>query len=141
MRIAIGSDHAGLELKASVIALLEDKGIEVIDKGAYSTESVDYPDFAKAVSAVVLEEEILGILICGTGVGISIAANRIRGIRAALCTDEFTARMSRAHNDANILCMGARVVAPGLAGSIVEAFLSTTFEGGRHARRLEKIEC
>ncbi len=140
MKIVMGSDHAGFELKEHVRKYLLEKGVEVEDQGAYSLESVDYPDFAKKVSEAVLEQGILGILICGTGIGISIAANRHRGIRAALCENEFSARMSRAHNNANILCMGGRVVGIGVAESIVDAFLSTEFEGGRHARRVEKIE-
>jgi ribose 5-phosphate isomerase B len=140
MKIVIGSDHAGYELKEFVKNYLVEKGVEVEDKGAYSLESVDYPDFAKKVSEAVLEENILGILICGTGIGVSIAANRHPGVRAALCQTEFGARMARAHNNANVLCMGARVVGIGLAESIVNAFLSTEFEGGRHARRVDKIE-
>ena len=114
--------------------------MKVDDQGTYSEESVDYPDYAKKVSEVVLRGAAVGILICGTGIGISMAANRHPGIRAALCENEFTARMARAHNDANILCMGGRVVGTALAESIVNTFLSTSFEGGRHARRVDKIE-
>ena len=140
MKIVLGSDHAGFELKEYIRKDLLEKGMEVEDKGTFSLESLDYPDFAKKVSETVLQEEALGILICGTGIGISMAANRHPGIRAALCENEFSARMSRAHNDANVLCMGGRVVGVGLALSIVEAFLNTEFEGGRHARRVQKIE-
>ncbi|MDI9471723.1 MAG: ribose 5-phosphate isomerase B [Tissierellia bacterium] len=140
MNIVVGSDHAGFELKEHIKKMLKDKGMKVDDQGTYSEESVDYPDYAKKVSEVVLRGEAVGILICGTGIGISMAANRHPGIRAALCENEFTARMARAHNDANILCMGGRVVGTALAESIVNTFLSTSFEGGRHARRVDKIE-
>ncbi len=141
MRIIIGSDHAGFELKEAVRQYLQDNDHEVYDQGTYSaTESVDYPDYAIGVArAVVSGQQELGIVICGTGIGVSIAANKVHGARAALCTDAYMAKMARAHNDANILCMGARVIGQGEAVDIVEAFLTTAFAHGRHARRLEKI--
>ncbi len=140
MTIAIGSDHAGFPLKQVVKSWLEDHGYEVDDLGTYDTKSVDYPDYAAAVAHAVAEGKAdRGILICGTGIGMSMSANKVPGIRAALCTDVYTARMSRRHNDANVLCMGARVIGPGVAESIVEAWLSEEFEGGRHARRVGKI--
>lgn len=140
MKIAIGSDHGGLRLKREVIKHLEKKGIEVKDYGTYTEESCDYPDYAKAVGeAVVAKEQDLGILICGTGIGISIAANKIPGIRAALCGDTFSAHATREHNNANILAMGERVIGTGLALDIVDAFIGTNFEGGRHENRVNKI--
>ena len=140
MTIAIGSDHAGFPLKQVVKLWLEEHGYEVDDLGTYDTKSVDYPDYAAAVAHAVAEGKVdRGILICGTGIGMSMSANKVPGIRAALCTDVYTARMSRRHNDANVLCMGARVIGPGVAESIVEAWLSEEFEGGRHARRVGKI--
>lgn len=138
MKIAIGCDHGGICLKAEIVPLLEDLGHTVDDRGCYSTESVDYPDFAKAVCAQVQNNSCArGILICGTGVGMSMVANRFEGIRAALGNELFTARMSREHNDANVLCLGARVVGPGLAVEIVRAWVSTEFAGGRHQRRID----
>jgi ribose 5-phosphate isomerase B len=140
MKIAIASDHGGLELKKEIIRYLEDKNIEYKDFGSFSTESVDYPDFAfPCAEAVAREEYDRGIIICGTGIGVSIAANKVRGIRAALCHDTFSARMTRMHNDSNVLTMGERVIGPGLAVDIVEVWLNTEFEGGRHKRRIEKI--
>ncbi len=137
--IAIGSDHAGYALKCEIIKHLEEKGIEFIDCGC-SGESVDYPDIAeKTCAKVVSGEADKGILICGTGVGISISANKINGIRAALCGDWYSAKYTRLHNDANVLCMGGRVIGAGLAIEITDIFLETEFEGGRHARRVEKI--
>lgn len=137
--IAIGSDHAGYALKCEIIKHLEEKGIEFIDCGC-SGESVDYPDIAeKTCTKVVSGEADKGILICGTGVGISISANKINGIRAALCGDWYSAKYTRLHNDANVLCMGGRVIGAGLAIEITDIFLETEFEGGRHARRVEKI--
>ena len=140
--IAIGSDHGGFELKQDIIAYLEEKGIEVKDYGTYSTDSCDYPDYAKAVARAILDKEAdRGILICGTGIGISIAANRFRGIRAADCTDCYMARMTREHNDANVLALGARVVGKGLAFMIVDTFLETPFSNGeRHIKRIEKLD-
>ncbi|MEG1256472.1 ribose 5-phosphate isomerase B [Clostridium sp.] len=140
MRIAIGSDHGGLRLKKDVIRHLEGKNIEVKDYGTYTEESCDYPEYGQKVGeAVVAKECDLGILICGTGIGISIAANKIPGVRAALCSDTFSAHATREHNDANILAMGERVVGPGLALDIVDAFLGANFEGGRHENRVNKI--
>ncbi len=137
MKIAIGADHGGFELKERIRDLLEGLGHEVTDKGCYSPDPVDYPVQAKAVAKAVASGEFeRGILICGTGIGVSIVANRIPGIRAALCHEIFTARMSRLHNDANILCMGARVTGTGLAEEMVREWLSTPFEGGRHLRRI-----
>lgn len=138
MKIAIGCDHGGIGLKAEIVPLLQELGHMVDDKGCYSTDSVDYPDFAKAVCAQVQNNSCeRGILICGTGVGMSMVANRFEGIRAALGNELFTARMSREHNDANVLCLGARVVGPGLAAEIVRAWVSTEFAGGRHQRRID----
>ncbi len=142
MRIALGSDHAGFSLKQEVKNLLEELGHEVYDAGTHSTESSDSPDFAAAVGRMVAGGEAdAGILICGTGVGMSIAANKVKGIRAAACYDPFTARMAREHNDANVLCLGAWVVGKGLAMEIVRAFLSAQFSGAeRHLRRISKVK-
>ena len=139
MEIAIGSDHAGVETKKDLIAMLQESGFDPIDCGCYSADSVDYPDIAEAVAAQVLRKSILGIIICGTGIGISIAANKIPGIRAALCTDVFSAEMARRHNDANILALGARISEMPVIKEIVSLFLTTEFEGGRHQRRVDKI--
>lgn len=140
MTIAIGSDHGGFCLKEEIKNLLQEKNLAYRDFGTHSTDSVDYPDIASSVAgAVVAGECDRGILICGTGIGISIAANKINGIRAALCHDVFSAQMSREHNDANILAMGERVIGPGLARAIVEKWLTTEFSGGRHAGRVCKI--
>lgn len=140
--IAIGSDHGGFELKKEIIAYLEEKGLAYKDFGTDSGAAVDYPDIAKPVSqAIISGEADKGILICGTGIGISIAANKIKGIRAALVHDVFSAEATRLHNDANVLCMGGRVVAGGLALKITDTFLNTDFSGDeRHARRVSKIE-
>lgn len=138
--IAIGSDHGGFELKNHVIKYLQDKGMELTDVGTYSEESCDYPDIAKKVADLVVSKECdKGILICGTGIGISIAANKVDGIRAALCSDVYSAKMTRVHNDANILCMGGRVLGRELAFMIVDAFFENEFEGGRHQTRIDKI--
>ena len=140
MKIVIGSDHGGFELKEHIIAYLKAKAIEVDDCGTYTNESVDYPEYAeKVANKVVAGEAKLGILVCGTGIGIGIAANKVKGIRAVMCSDVFSARMSREHNDANILSIGGRVLGVGLAEMIVDAFLNTEFEGGRHQRRVDKI--
>lgn len=140
MRVVIGSDHGGYQLKEIIRQNLQEHGYKVLDCGTYSTDSCDYPDIARKVAMQVKESVgTFGILICGTGIGISIAANKIAGIRAALCHDTFSAKASRAHNDANILAMGERVIGPGLALDIVHAFLTGTFEGGRHERRVNKI--
>lgn len=140
--IAIGADHGGFELKKEIIAYLEGKGIAYKDFGTYTPDSCDYPDIAKAVAPLVASGVYeKGILICGTGVGISISANKFPGIRCALCTDCFTAEATRLHNDANILAMGGRVVGAGLAVKIVDTFLNTPFSNeARHIRRIEKIE-
>lgn len=140
MKIAIGSDHGGFELKENIKEFLLSEGIEHTDFGTFDLSSVDYPDFAGEVaSAVASGEYDRGILCCGTGIGISIAANKVPGIRAALCGDCFSAKMSRKHNDANILCMGGRVVGKGLGLEIAKTWLETGFDGGRHQRRIDKI--
>ncbi|SNX53559.1 ribose 5-phosphate isomerase B [Thermoanaerobacterium sp. RBIITD] len=138
--IAIGSDHGGYDLKESIKKYFNEKGIEYKDFGTFSNESVDYPDFAlKVAEAVAGGECDRGILLCGTGVGISIAANKVPGIRAAHVSDVFSARYSKEHNNANVLCMGGRVVGPGLAIMIVDEWLNAKFQGGRHQKRLDKI--
>lgn len=138
--IAIGCDHGGYELKQEVMKLLEEKGLEYKDYGTYSTESCDYPIYGEAVARAVAGGQCeKGIIICGTGIGISMAANKVKGVRAALCGDCYSAEYTRRHNDANILAMGARTLGSGLALKIVETFLSTEFEGGRHARRVALI--
>lgn len=141
MKIAIGSDHGGFELKEQIKKLIDGLGHEVRDCGCHSNESTDYPIFGKAVAELVVTGAVdRGILICGTGIGMSIVANRYNGIRAALCHELYTARMSRAHNDANVLCLGARVIGPGIAEEIVKIWLATPFEGGRHERRIKLFE-
>lgn len=141
MKIAIGNDHAGVEFKNKIMQELRSKGYEVVNVGTDTLDSVDYPDVAKEVSEKVINGEVnFGILICGTGIGISIAANKIKRIRAALCHNEYTAKQARLHNDANILALGARVIGDELGKAIVKTFLNTEFEGGRHARRVSKIE-
>lgn len=140
MKVAIGSDHGGFHLKEEIKKLLEEMQIEYKDFGTYSADSVDYPDISYEVAKAVQGGAYpRGILICGTGIGIGIAANKLPGIRAALCHDTFSARASREHNDANILTMGERVIGPGLARDIVKIWLNTEFSGGRHLRRVEKI--
>ncbi len=139
-RIAIGSDHAGFDLKSRFIELLSGRGHELIDMGTDSTESVDYPPFCAAVGRAVRDGDAdAGIVVGGSGQGEQLAANKVRGVRAALCNDLYTARMARAHNDANVLSIGARVVGEGLAEEILALFLATPFEGGRHARRVAQI--
>jgi ribose 5-phosphate isomerase B len=142
MKLAIGADHGGYVLKSEIVEFLKKIGnIEVVDHGTSGPESVDYPDYGRKVSEAVSNGSAdRGILICGTGIGMSIVANRYPKVRAALCHDNFTARMSRLHNDANILVMGERVIGRGVALDIVKAWLETEFEGSRHARRLQKIE-
>ncbi len=140
MRVGVASDHAGLALKEELVEGLKQKGYQVEDLGTHDHVSVDYPDYAAILARAIQQGAVeRGILLCGTGIGMSIVANKHRGIRAALCSTEFEARMTRAHNDANVLCMGERVVGPGLGRAIAEVFLSTPFEGGRHERRLKKI--
>ena len=138
--IALGSDHAGLPLKKEIIALLEEMGLTYHDYGTYTTDSCDYAQFAqRAAKAVASGECERGIIICGTGIGISMAANKVKGIRCACCSDCYSAKMTRKHNDANMLAMGARVVGPDLGRMIAEIFLTTDFEGGRHQRRIDQI--
>lgn len=140
MKLMIGSDHGGFELKQEVIKHLEELGHEVTDVGCYDPSSCDYPDIAKAGCEKITSGECeRGILICGTGIGISMAANKIKGIRAACCSDTYSAKYTRLHNDANVLCFGGRVVGGGLACELVDAYLSVEFEGGRHQRRVDKI--
>ncbi len=140
MLVGIGSDHGGFRLKEDIKQFLTEKGIEFRDFGTHSTDSVDYPDISRAVAEEVASAKCdRGIIICGTGIGVCIAANKVKGIRAALCHDTFSAQMSREHNDANILTMGERVIGFGLARAIVEKWLATEFAGGRHARRVCKI--
>jgi len=139
-KIIAGSDHAGLALRAEAVRAARERGYEVEDAGPFSGESVDYPDYARKVAhAVASGRARFGILVCGTGIGMSIAANKVKGVRAAVCTTEFEARMARAHNDANVLCLGERVLGAGLCGAVVAAFLDQSFEGGRHERRIQKI--
>ena len=140
MKIAIGCDHGALALKESVKKVLAELGAEVDDIGAFTEDSVDYPDIAEKVcEKVVSGAAERGVVLCGTGIGISMAANKIKGIRCALCSEAYSARMARAHNDANVLAFGGRVLGPELAGDIVRTFFSQEFEGGRHARRVGKI--
>ncbi len=139
-RVVAASDHAGLQLRAGAVEAARAKGFEVEDLGPHAADSVDYPDYAAAVArAVAGGRARLGLLVCGTGIGMSMAANKVPGVRAAVCRSEFEARMARAHNDANVLCLGERVTGLGLGAAIVEAFLATPFEGGRHARRVDKL--
>ena len=137
--IAIASDHAGFDLKEQIKASIKMLGFESKDFGAHGTQSVDYPDFAHPLSEWVEKNKARGVLICGSGIGMSIAANRHRGVRAALCHDTHAAEMARKHNDANVLCLGARVVTPEQAQHILKKFLNTEFEGGRHATRVGKL--
>lgn len=141
MKIALGSDHAGFELKENVKRLLAAQGIQIDDRGTHSPEAVDYPDFARAVGEEVVRGHAdFGILVCGTGIGMSMSANKVPGIRAAKVDTEFEAGMARAHNDANVLCLGARVTDEATAKNLVRKFLETRFEGGaRHRRRVDKI--
>ena len=141
MKIAAGADHAGFELKQRLVAFLRERGHEVLDLGVDSPVRSDYPDQAVAVArAVAAGTAERGLLVCGTGAGMAIAANKVHGIRAVNCDDLFVARAARAHNDANILTLGARVIGPGLAEELLETFLETPFEGGRHAARVGKID-
>ena len=141
MKIAIASDHGGFELKNEIFKYLMQKGFDVVDFGTNTSESCDYPVFAKKVCSKILNKEFdSGILICGTGIGMSIAANRFKGIRAACVSDTYSAKMTRAHNDSNVLCFGARVVGFGLATKIVDTWLETKYEGGRHQKRVEMLD-
>ena len=140
-KIAVGSDHAGFDLKNLVIEHLKKRNIEINDFGTYDKKSCDYPVIAKKIAEEVANKNYeYGILICGTGIGVCIAANKVKGIRAALCTDTFSAHSAMEHNNANILCLGGRITGPELALDIVDAWLNATFQGGRHQRRVEMIE-
>lgn len=140
MKIVLASDHGGFELKEAIKKHLTKKGYSINDIGVYDTNSVDYPDYGKRAALMVANKEAeKGIIVCGTGIGISIAANKVKGIRCALCTNEYMARMSRMHNNANMLALGGRVTGMGLAIDIVDAWISTDFEGGRHENRVNKI--
>jgi ribose 5-phosphate isomerase B len=141
MRVFLAADHAGFPLKEALAQHLRQQGIEVVDLGTHSPESVDYPDFAHQLAQVVAQDpSAFGILLCATGIGMSIAANKHRGIRAALAHDAYTAEMARRHNNANILCLGGKVTGEAVAKQMVDLFLATPFQGGRHARRLGKLE-
>jgi ribose 5-phosphate isomerase B len=141
MKFYIATDHAGFHYKAEVIEYVQSKGHEIEDLGPYTPDRVDYPDYGrKCAEAVKADEGSFGIIICGTGIGISMAANKVPGIRAALCHDAYTATMARAHNNAQILAFGERVVGMGVVQSMIDAFINTEFEGGRHERRVEKID-
>lgn len=140
MKISLGCDHGGYELKEYIKKYLENKGFEVLDVGTDSLDSVDYPDYGEKAALLVANKEVdKGIVVCTTGIGISIAANKVDGIRCALCTNSFMAKMTRLHNDANMLALGAGIVGKNLALDIVETWLDTEFEGGRHTKRVEKI--
>lgn len=140
MKVVAASDHAGLALKRQLVDRMRSKGIEVDDRGVHEPVSVDYPDYAVEVGrAVAAAEAQLGLLVCGTGQGMAMTANRVPGVRAAVCGDVFSARATRAHNDANVLCLGERVVGAGLAGEILDAFLAAPYEAGRHAGRVAKM--
>ncbi len=141
MKIAAGADHAGYQMKDELVAYLKAQGHEVLDLGTHSAEPVDYPDLALGVAQAVAQGRAeRGLLVCGTGIGTCIVANKVRGVRAALCHDTFSARVTREHNDSNVLCLGARVIGPALALEIVKAWLAGTFEaGGRHERRVRRI--
>lgn len=138
--IAIGCDHGGFELKQQILEHLKENGIKFKDFGSYDTSSVDYPEIAlKVAKSVANGEQKLGILVCGTGIGMSLAANKVKGIRAAACSETFSAKFTRLHNNSNILCIGGRVVGPAIAFDMVDLFINTEFEGGRHARRVDAI--
>ena len=140
MKIALGNDHAAVEMKFFVKKYLEEKGCEVLNLGTDTNDSVDYPDYGAAVGrAVTGGEADLGVAICGSGVGISIAANKVKGVRAVCCSEPYSARMSREHNNANVLCFGARVIGQEMAKMIIDEFLSAKFQGGRHEKRVNKI--
>ena len=139
-KVAIGSDHAGFALKETLKVHLIARGVEVLDVGTMTAESCDYPAIAKDLCKAVLDNDVPGVLVCGTGIGMSMAANRFAGIRAAVCANGFQCKMTRKHNDCNVLCLGERVTGAGAATSILDIFLDTEFEGGRHARRVDLIE-
>ena len=141
MKFSIGCDHGGYEYKEQIVSYLKEKGYECVDVGTYSTDSCDYPVIARAVTTKITTGEAdSGILVCGTGIGMSIVANKVKGIRAALCGDTFSARASRAHNNSNVLCLGERVIGINLAMDIVDIWLESKFEGGRHQRRVDMME-
>lgn len=141
MRVVIGCDHAGFALKSVLVEQLKERGHEVVDVGTHAADRCDYPDYGAAVGRTVASgAATLGVLICGTGIGMAMAANKIAGIRAAVVSDTFSARATRQHNDCNVLCMGERVVGVGLAGDILDAWLDAGFEGGRHAARIAKLD-
>jgi ribose 5-phosphate isomerase B len=141
MKLGVGSDHAGYQAKEHLKRWLAERGHEVEDVGTHGTASVDYPDYAGQVGRLVASGEVrLGVLVCGSGIGMSIAANKVRGVRAAVCSEPFSSRHARMHNDANVLCLGARVTGLGLMEDTLEAFLGAAFEGGRHEKRVEKIQ-
>ena len=140
MKIAIGNDHGGVEFKQHLVQYLEGKGYEVVNFGSDTTDSTDYPIYAERVSRAVVSGECdKGILVCGTGIGISISANKIHGVRCALCSEPVSAELARLHNDANIIALGARTIGPVMAEAVVDVFLNTGFEGGRHQRRVDMI--
>jgi len=140
MKIFIASDHAGFELKQHLVARLAQKGIETVDLGPDAPDRCDYPDYARAVARAVADDaDARGVLVCGTGIGMSMAANKVKGIRAAVVHDAFTAEVARSHNDSNVLCLGARVIEPSAADELLDLWLTTPFEGGRHAERVDKI--
>jgi ribose 5-phosphate isomerase B len=138
--VALGADHAGFELKEALKAWLIDQGYQILDYGAHSPDAVDYPDYAAQVAEAVADQKVeRGVLICGTGIGMAIAAGKVPGVRAALCSDLYTARMSREHNDANVLTLGGRLMGPEMALDILRMWIETDFAGGRHQRRVDKI--
>ncbi len=140
MKLAIGCDHGGIDLKLEIVKHLEERGIELVDFGIKEYQSVNYPEIALPLAKAVASGECeMGILVCGTGIGMSIAANKVKGIRAAVCSDHFSAKYTRLHNDANILCLGGRVIGPGVANEMVDLFIDTAYEGGRHATRVQMI--
>ena len=140
MKIALGADSAGFAMKEKIIAHLNERGFETVDVGAYDSASSHYPEFAYKVATAVSEKEVdFGILVCGTGIGMSIAANKVKGVRASVCSEHFSTKYTRLHNDANVLCLGARVIGEGLAIELVDIFLDTEAEGGRHALRVDMI--
>ena len=140
MKIAIGNDHVAVDMKNHIKAYLEAKGHEIVDYGAYTTERTDYPIYGKKVADAIISKECeLGILICGTGIGISLAANKVKGIRAAVCSEAYSAALTRCHNNANIIAFGSRVIGTATAETIVDAFLNTEYEGGRHQNRIDMI--
>ncbi len=140
MKISVGCDHGGLEHKDAIVAHLKERGFEVKDNGIYENHSVDYPDIALLVCDDIVSGECeRGILVCGTGIGMSLAANKVKGIRAAACSEHFSAKYTRLHNDSNVLCLGGRVIGVGTALEMVDLFVDTEFEGGRHANRVNKV--